>query len=119
MAVLDPVFTESNTRGDFGHIVTWGPLGAGDEGAPISMIGSSRRTLQVIGSFAGGSKVTIEGSNNGTDWAPLSDIHGNRLVFAGVGISTVADLTLWIRPRVSTGNPGATVIMLMRKTEAR
>jgi hypothetical protein len=119
VAVLDFSLIENITRGDYGHILTWGPLATGDEGTPVSMIGSSRRTIQVIGAFGGGSRLTVEGSNNKVDWSPVTDVHGNQLVFSGPGISTVADLTLWIRPRASTGNPAATVIMLMRKTEMR
>jgi hypothetical protein len=110
---------EVTTRGDYGHIITWGPLATGDSGDPLSMIGSTRRTIQAIGAFGGGSKVTIEGSNDKANWSPVTDVHGNQLVFNGPGISTVADLTLWIRPRASTGNPAATIKMLLRKTEAR
>jgi hypothetical protein len=119
MAVVDPTFSEIVSRGDHGHVVSWGTLGTSDVGAAIEMIGSARRTVQVIGSLSPSNKVVIEGSNNGVDYATLSDIHGNALEFRGVGISTVADLTRWIRPRVLSGSPAATVVMLMRKTEAR
>lgn len=119
MAVITETLSEIVTRGDHGHIVIWGPLAAGDEGRAISMIGSARRTVQVIGAFGGGSKLAMEGSNDATNFSTLTDEHGNPLVFNQPGISTVSELTLWIRPRVSAGNPGATVKMLMRKTEAR
>jgi hypothetical protein len=119
VATLPFAIEEVTTRGDHGHLITWGPLGTGDDGDPISMIGSTRRTVQAIGAFAGGSKLTIEGSNDKTNWSPVTDVHGNNLVFNSPGISTVADLTLWIRPRASSGNPGATIKMLLRKTEAR
>lgn len=119
MAVITPTITEIKTRGDRGHLITWGTLGAGDEGSPISMIGSTIRTAQIIGTFGAGSRVAIEGSNDGVTYATLTDSHGNALSFAGSGISTVSELTLYIRPRVTAGSPSASVKLLMRKTEER
>jgi len=119
MSVISPTFEEIMTRGDHGHMVTWGPFGAGDVGEAISMIGSARRTIQVVGTFAMGSKLAIEGSNDESNYSTLTDQHGNKLNFSGSGISSVSELTLFIRPRATAGNPAATVKMLMRKTEAR
>lgn len=118
MAVIEPGISEITTRGDHGHIITWGPMTTGDSGLQISMIGSARRTVQVIGTFSGPDRLSIEGSNNGTDYATLTDEHGNRLDFKGAGVSTVSELTRFIRPRVTAGSPTATVVMLVRK-EAR
>lgn len=119
MATLDASIEEILTRGDQGHIVIWGPLGAGDDGAAISFVGSTRRTVQVVGTFAANATLLIEGSNDGTNFSVLSDPHGNQLEFRSSGISTVGDLTRYIRPRTSAGDPQATVTMLLRKTEAR
>lgn len=115
MATINFAIEEIETRGDHGHIVTWTPLGSGDDGAPLSMVGSARRTVQVFGTFAAGSKLEIEGSNDGTNFALLSDDHGNELKFNAAGISTVAELTRHIRPRVTAGAPTLTVVMLVRK----
>jgi hypothetical protein len=83
------------------------------------MIGSGRRTVQVVGPLALGAKVAIEGSNDGINYEPLRDVHGNQLNFNRSGISTIQDLSLYIRPRATVGDPDATIYMLIRKTEAR
>lgn len=118
MAVITPTITEIQTRGDRGHIAVWGPLGLSDVGLALGMVGSTKRTVQLVGTFAAGAKVLIEGSNDGVNYSFLTDEHGNKLEFKADGISTVSELTVHIRPR-ATGNPAATVTLLLRKTEAR
>jgi hypothetical protein len=119
VATLPFAIEEITTRGDHGHLIVWGPLGTGDDGDPISMIGSGRRTVQIVGAFGGGSRMVIEGSNDGATYALLRDVHGNQLTFNSPGISTIQDLTRYLRPRASVGNPAATVHLLVRKTESR
>jgi hypothetical protein len=118
MATINFSVFEIQTRGDRAHLITWASLGNNDVGQALGMVGSTKRTVQLVGTFAGGSKVTIEGSNDGVNYSFLTDEHGNKLEFKGNGISTVSELTAWIRP-AATGDPAATVTMLLRKTEAR
>ena len=115
MAVKPFAASEIITRGDHGHIITWADLLAGDTGQILEMIGSNRRTVQVTGNFANGGKVVIEGSNDKVNWSTLSDIHGNALSFNNTGISTLADLTAFTRPRGVSGTVARKVSMLIRK----
>lgn len=60
------------------------------------------KSVQVIGTFAGGT-VSIEGSNNGSDWAVLTDPQGNPLTFTTAKIEQIEEFTRFVRPRVTSG----------------
>lgn len=113
MAVKTFTVTEIATRGDRGHLVVWASLGNGDSGSPISMIGSPKRTIQAVGTFAGGATVVVQGSNDGTNWATLTNEHGTACSFAASGISSVTELPLYIRP-LAVGDPAAVITMLLQ-----
>src|SRR3990172_10454368 len=113
MADITPTIEEIVTRGDDGHIITWGPMTAGDVGLPIAMMGSARRTVQIVGTFSGMDRVLIEGSIDSQNYSPLTDNHGNRLEFKGAGLSSISDLTRLIRPRVSAGSPTGVLVSLL------
>lgn len=120
MAVKAKVLTNIETLGDNSHVVTWETLTQTglDSGDPLEMPGSAERSVQVIGTFGVGGSVRIEGSNNGVDYATLTDPQGNALDVTAAKIETVMELTRWIRPRVTAGD-GTTdldVIMLVRRT---
>lgn len=98
-------------------IVTWPHLANGDDGDPITFSQYADKSAQVIGTFGVGGGVAIEGSNNGKDWAPLSDPQGNDLNFSTAKIEMVTEATLYVRPRVTGGNGSTdlTVILLMKE----
>mgnify|MGYP000043478708 CR=1 FL=1 len=98
-------------------VATWPGLANGDDGEPIKFSQYADKSVQVTGIFGSGGALLIEGSNNGTDWAPLSDPQGNELNFAMAKIEMVTEATLYVRPRV-TGGDGTTnlsVILLMKE----
>lgn len=101
------------------YLATWTNLTTTDvDGEKVAYAGASDRTVQVVGTFGAGGTVVIEGSNDGTNWATLTDPQGNALSFTAAKVETVMELTRYIRPRV-TGGDGTTdltVILLMRST---
>lgn len=97
--------------------VTWA-LSNGDQGIAAEYPEYSDRSVQVSGTFGSGGTVVIEGSNNGTDWAVLSDPKGYSLSVTSADIAGVVEMTRYIRPRVSAGD-GSTnleVSMFLRRT---
>lgn len=89
---------------------TWGP----DESEP-AQLNLVDRCVQLAGDFKGGS-VSIEGSNDGKTWAPLTDVVGSlgrALVFGSPGLRTVAENPLWLRPK-RDGAKDVTVILVGR-----
>jgi hypothetical protein len=120
MATRAKVIAPMDTVGDDVRIVTWTGLTqtTSDDGDPFEMPGWADRTVQVIGTLGAGGSVRIEGSLNGTDYAPLTDPQGNALDVTTLKIESIAELTRYVRPRVTAGD-GTTdlsVILLARRT---
>lgn len=97
-------------------VATWANMQNGDEGQAIELANFADRSVQVVGTFGAGGKVRIEGSNNGTDYAPLTDPQGNDLDLTSAKIESVSEVVRWIRPRVIAGDgtTSLTVIMLLK-----
>lgn len=117
MATIVWVPDEIQKRGDDGHIITWPDMAIGDVGLPLEMTGSSKRSIQVSGTFSAGAVGVIEGSNNGATYDLLRDITGNNLRFKASGIAQIGVLPRYLRPRIDGGDGGTslTFSMLVRK----
>ena len=85
-------------------VCTWTPLANGDDGTPFENPGSSDRSVQITGTFGVGGTISLQGSNDGTNWAILTDPQGNALTFTAAKIEAVSELTRYIRPLVSAGD---------------
>lgn len=70
--------------------------------APFEVIEWADRSIQVSGTFNAGT-LTIEGSNDGTNWAVLTDPQGNNLAITAAKIEQVSEITRYVRPRVTAG----------------
>lgn len=70
--------------------------------APFELPEYGNRSVQVAGTFNGGT-LTVEGSNDGTNWAALTDPQGNSLAFTAAQIEQIQEITRFVRPRVSAG----------------
>lgn len=98
-------------------VATWAGMANGDDGEAIKFSQYADKSVQVIGIFGAGGSLVVEGSNNGTDWAPLSDPQGNDLYFSTAKIEMVTEATLYVRPRVAGGDgtTNLSVILLMKE----
>lgn len=85
-------------------------LAAGETGdaAPF-MAAFPDRSVQVEGTF-GGTTITFEGSNDGTNWQTLTDEQGDALSFTVAGLRQILQCTVHVRPK-STGGAGASVVI--------
>jgi len=116
MATRAKTITEMVYAGDKGvHIVQWTGLLNGDDGEPLEMPGSSDRSVQVTGTYGAGGNLRMEGSNDGTNYAPLADPQGTDLdiVAADKQIEQILELTRFIRPRVTAGDGTTTLVVTM------
>lgn len=95
--------------GDNVRIGTWTGLTftTTDDGEPMELPGWPDRSVQVIGTLGAGGSVRIQGSNNGTDWAVLTDPQGNDLNITSLKIEAITELTRFVRPLITAGD-GAT-----------
>ena len=97
-------------------VARWSDLLLSDDGQSMEFSQYTDKSVQVAGTF-GGASIRIEGSNDGTNWAALTDPQGNDLLIVAPKIEQVTECTLYIRPVVVGGNgtTSLTVSMLCKE----
>ena len=96
--------TTTNTGNSRSTVIGWATMANGDGGAPVMLSQYTDRSVQITGVFGAGGSVRIEGSNDGVNWAVLTDPQGNDLNITTAKIEMVTEATLMIRPRVTAGD---------------
>lgn len=120
MATVNWTLAAVNTFGDDERIVivSWTPLtNANTDGQRFENPASSDRSIQVVGTFGAAGHLVCQGSNDGTNWATLTDPQGNSIDFTAAGIEQVMEITRYIRPLVTggDGNTSITVTMVTKR----
>lgn len=121
MAIKNGVITVPGQGSNNIKTVQWS-LANGDTGAPVGsdMAAYSDRSVQINGTFGAGGSVTIEGSNDGTNWFPLSAPGGTALTFTTATLKQVLEGTLMIRPNCTAGDgTTALVVTMMQRIPTR
>ena len=91
-------------------VVSWAGLAAsGDVGDAQSYSNYGDKTFIVSGTFSGTPTVLIEGSNDGINWATLSNRQGTAMTFTATGMNTSQDKPIYVRPRMTAGTGGASI----------
>lgn len=96
--------------------VRWAAMPNGNDGQAFEASWYNDRSVQVNGTFGSGGSVTLQGSNDGTNWVTLTDPAGSALTFTSAGLKAILPLPRYIRPNVTAGD-GTTslnVILFMR-----
>ena len=109
-------FTHEYIESGEERVITVAALG-GDTSTPIAFGAWADCSVQFAGTF-GTSTISIEGSNDGVNWAPLSDAQGNSL--AGVAtakIEQILETTRYKRVVVSAGTGNVSVIFYLRRAQ--
>jgi hypothetical protein len=97
-------------------VVRWANLAAGDTGEMLEAVQYTDKSVQVGGTFGVGGAVVIEGSNDGNNWATLTDPQGNALNMSSASIELVSEATRYIRPRViGDGTTDLTLHLLLKE----
>lgn len=75
------------------------------------------KTVQFAGNFGTGGTIDIEGSNDGTNAAVLTDTRGNSISKTAAYIGMIAENTRYIRPKLSagTGSVDLDIIVIARR----
>ena len=80
----------------------WEALVSGSlDGESIEIPDHADRSVQVVGTFDTAT-LTVQGSNDGTNWETLSDPQGNAIAFTSAGLEQILENTRFIRPLVSS-----------------
>ncbi|MCA3247404.1 MAG: hypothetical protein ING29_13105 [Azospirillum sp.] len=113
VTVLDAISNENAGA----RLVTWSGLLNTDDGAPVELAAFADRSVQVFGSFGTGGNCRIQGSNNGTNWATLTDPQGNALNMSTESLEAISELARYVRPLITAGDGSTnlTVTMLLRR----
>jgi len=110
MAIIAPVVKNIGQQDGSVFEALWTPLTtANASGTPVSAIEHADRSAQASGIFGVGGTVTIEGSNDGVNFVPLTDPQGNPIAITVAKVEQISEITQFIRP-VLTGGDGTTSI---------
>jgi hypothetical protein len=110
--------TRTSTGSSAAFVSTWPSMAQGDDGAPMPFSQYSDKSVQVFGIF-GGASVAIQGSNDGSTWATLTDPQGNDLLITSAKIEMITEATAYTRPLVVGGDGTTDLTVCMLCKEAR
>ena len=114
MATTNPAITQLEPYDGSVVKFVWVLTGTND-GAPMPFTQWSDRSVQLNGTWGGGT-VVWEGSNDsGTTWFTLNDAQGSALTKTADGLKTVVEVTELARPRATVGVTSVTVSCVARR----
>lgn len=103
-------FSDLGNQREGVRTVSWSGIVGADNCTPYEFSAYPDKSVQVLGpTFV--SNVVIQGSNDGTNWATLTDNLGNPLTFGAAGLKYITENTRYIRPSVAAGASVNTVII--------
>lgn len=110
------VFTLENISSGDGSVklAKWAGLSASDTASAIEFVEWGDRSVQITGTFNAGT-VTLEGSNDGTNWVTLADPQGNAISKTSAAIEQVLELTRYMRPKCVGAGMTIDVNMVLRR----
>jgi hypothetical protein len=86
---------------------TWAGMVTGDTITAVQVpANAGDRTVQFTGTFAGGTTVTLTGSNIASGagtYATLTDPQGNSISKTAAGLEQISELTQWLQPTIASG----------------
>ena len=100
--------------GDFVQVHEWLALG-NESGAPFLNNTRPDRTVQVTGTFDSAT-VLIEGSNDNSTWATLTDIDATALSFTSTALKLIRECPAYLRPTVSGGGGSVSINVYVSNT---
>jgi len=107
-----PLVSTSDHINNRSSYITWTPLANGDDGSPLQLAGAPDKTVTIQGTFGVGGSVTIQGSNDGAVWFPLTDMQANAITKTTAAIEMIVESPRYIRPIVTAGD-GTTAITVI------
>lgn len=120
MATVQPTITYPVSGGLSGQRhamqVSWGPLVSGDDGASVELPSNYQdRTVQIVATFGDGT-VTLQGSNDGSNFVTLKDINGTTISKTAAALEQVGVNSRHVKPAFSgTTGTACTVTMFVKR----
>jgi hypothetical protein len=113
MATRTAVITNQPNSNRNAVLVSWSGLLNGDDGSPFEAADFADRTVQITGTLGVGGTITIEGSNDGTNWVALTDPQGNAVTKTALGIETIEEAPRYTRPHVTGGDVNTSLVVTL------
>jgi len=111
MATINAVITDISQDGSVSKISWPSVTNTNSDGAPVVSCEWADRCVSVDGTF-GGATITIQGSNDGTNWYTLNNAQGTALTFTAAGMKQIVEVPYFTRPLL-TGGAGSTLNIIM------
>lgn len=114
MAVID--FTRSEPSASKAKIVTWTAIANADTATPFLPVelDTAIASVQISGTF-GGATLTIQQSNDGTNWFTVKTPTNDNVVATAAGMFEVSLSGLYIRPSISGGSGSSINVILVTR----
>lgn len=114
MATINPTYSFVGS-GEHTVVATWATFATADTLTPVGSRWAdySDRSVQLEGTFGG--TVTMQGSNDGTNYQSLTDPQGNAIAKSAGAIEAISEATLFVRPSCGVGVTATTVTLVMRR----
>lgn len=101
MATIQPTIDRNTVPGAV--LATWADLATGDVGAGVPIAYAADLSCQVSGTFGGGT-VTWQGSNDNTNWHPMTQRGGTTgMAYTAAALHISQENPAWVRPAVTSG----------------
>lgn len=102
--------TQANVGGAFdGKLITWTLTTADFNGDSFEYLQHTDLCFQAVGTW-GGATLTVQGSNDGTTWFPLTNAAGGTAAtFTADGGKQIIERPRYVRPALTVVGAGATV----------
>jgi hypothetical protein len=123
MSSVTPTFNNTVEMEDRSVLLpTWALATANPDGLPLNKPSYTQMTWTAQGTW-GGATLTLQGSNDGTNWFPLTKFASSTAAtFTADGIVTTNEAPLYVRPNLTVAGAGATinvVLVAIRATPVR
>lgn len=119
MATVTPTLAKVGDQDDSAVLFTWALTTANTDGSPLEWTQWADRCFQAVGTW-GGATLTIQGSNDGTNWFSLSNAAGAAAAtFTADGGKSIIELPRYVRPNLTTPGAGATVAVTLLARRAQ
>jgi hypothetical protein len=85
-------------------IIGWSGLLNGDTGAAVEMVDYADKTCTIIGTFGAGGSITIQGSNDNSNWFAMTDAQTQAVTKTASAMELIVENPRYIRPSVTAGD---------------
>lgn len=111
MAAITPTVDRNTAAGM--ALVTWTPLANTDTGVPVTLSYAADLTFHITGTF-NGATATLQGSNDGTNWHPLTQRGGTgNMAYTATANHAANEMPAFVRPNITGGGASTSLTVVL------